>query len=298
MNPMILISNHPFPFNIYKSPGNRQIDGMNHIWCNGQWLNGPSLVVSATDRGLLHGLGLFETILAVNGAPVMLDRHLNRMQNGCHQLGWSCGLPSNLGEIMEELLTKNGLTAGHARIRLSLSGGSGPLDDATPGPDRQLWMHAAAVTKSPADVAVNISRWLKNEHSPLAGLKCFSYAENLLALADARRMGFDETLVFNHSGHLCEAATANVFWVKAGQLFTPPLSSGCLPGITRAWVIEMAASLGISCGECEGTMEDVTAADEIFLTSSIRGITGVSRLESSDFPPGPLTRILRESLSE
>ncbi len=294
---MVFISNHPVFFNIYKSPGNRQIDVMNHIWCNGQWLNGPSPVVSATDRGLLHGFGLFETILAVNGMPVRLDRHLDRMRNGCVRLGWSCGFPTDLGEIMAELLTRNGLATGHARIRLSLSGGSGPLDDTTPGPDRQLWMHAAAVTQSPPELTVNISRWLKNEHSPLAGLKCFSYAENLLALADARRKGFDETLVFNHGGHLCEAATANVFWAKAGRLFTPPLSSGCLPGITRARVVEMAASLGISCGECEGIMEDVTVADEIFLTSSIRGITGVSRLESIDFPPGPLTRILRESLS-
>lgn len=268
---------------------------MNRIWCNGQWLSEENFNISAADRGLLHGLGLFETILAVNGTPVRLDRHLHRMRDACNRLGWNHDFPSTLGRIMGELLDANQLTSGHAKIRLSLSAGSGPLNDPTPGPDHLLWMDAKPVADAQAEVAVGRSPWLRNEHSPLAGLKCFSYAENLLALAEARQRGFSETLFFNHKNHLCEAATANVFWVRNHQILTPPLSSGCLAGITRQWVIETASQLGISCAERDAQPDEVATADEMFLTSSIRGIMSVSRFESTRFPPARIAPSLRDA---
>jgi branched-subunit amino acid aminotransferase/4-amino-4-deoxychorismate lyase len=134
---------------------------------------------------------------------------------------------------------------------------------------------------------------VRNERSALAGLKCASYAENLVALEHAARLGFEETVFLNTAGHLCEAATSNLFLVKDGGIFTPSLDTGCLPGITRAVAIEIAARLGIQSTEGFLTEADLDNADEIFLTSSIRGVMGVSRFGERRLPPGPITGMLR-----
>ena len=95
--------------------------------------------------------------------------------------------------------------------------------------------------------------------------------------------------------HVCEAASSNVFLFNRGVLLTPSLASGCLPGITREVVIEQTARLGITCHETELTAADLDAADEIFLTSSIRGLMGVSRLVDRNLAPGEITAALREA---
>ena len=146
--------------------------------------------------------------------------------------------------------------------------------------------------------SANLAPWLRNERSPLAGLKCASYAENLAALDHASRLGFEETLFLNTRGHLCEAATANLFLVRNARLLTPSLASGCLPGITRGVVVELAAQHGIPCEQGDLSEEDLHTAEELFLTSSIRGLMGVSLFEKRTLPPGPVTHFLREAWNE
>jgi branched-chain amino acid aminotransferase len=141
---------------------------------------------------------------------------------------------------------------------------------------------------------VAISPWPRNERGALAGLKCASYAENLLALDAARREGFEETLFFNTSGELCEAATANVFLVANGVVKTPPLASGCLPGVTRGLVLELAARDGIECEEAVMGPEDLAAADEVFLTSATRGPVAISRVTGLRLPAPQVAVRLRE----
>lgn len=248
--------------------------------------------MSLLDRGAILGLGLFETLLALDGVPVFLDRHLARLRLGCERLDWNLQMP-DFHEIAAELLVRNNLTSGRVRIRLAVSGGSGSISDLAPGKDRVVTMIALPVDAAPTSLTVNLCPWLRNENSPLAGLKCASYAENLVALDHARRLGFDETLFLNTAGQLCEAATANLFIVKKGALLTPSLASGCLPGVTRGVVIELAGSHGIPCEELELTPVELHTADELFLTSSIRGLTGVSRYEDKDLVLGPITQTLR-----
>lgn len=267
---------------------------MTHVWCNGHWLDPLDFPGSATDRGLTVGLGLFETILGLDGKPVFAERHLVRLQDGCGRLGWQPEWPDLLG-IMGELIAHNELGAGRSRIRLALTAGSGVSHDLSLGADHVMWMTAAPVAEPPVSTTADLSPWRRNDRSPLAGLKCASYAENLVALSHAGRLGFEETLFLNTAGHLCEAATSNVFVATNGQLHTPPLSSGCLPGITRAVVIELAEKLGIPCHEQDLPEDALHAADEIFLTSSIRGVMGVSRFGERSLPAGPLTTRLREA---
>jgi branched-chain amino acid aminotransferase len=270
---------------------------MNQLWCNGRWLALMDFPNLSQDRGLLHGLGLFETMLSLDGKLVLADRHLARLRAACKRLGWTVDSP-DIHSIADRLLVDQGLTGGRARIRLAITAGSGTLGDLRLGDDRIIWMTAHSCEVPPGSLAVGISPWLRNEHSPLAGLKCASYAENLIALDHARRHGFDEILFFNTSGGLCEAATANVFLVKNGNLFTPPLESGCLPGITREVVIELAAMLGISCRLCALTSVELQAADECFLTSSTRGVIAVSRLDQRAMAHGPVTERLARSWRE
>jgi branched-chain amino acid aminotransferase len=265
---------------------------MSQLWCNGQWLDVLDFAISPNDRGLMHGLGLFETILAVDGRPIFVDLHLARLHAACLRLGWQMEFP-DLEKIIVELITLNGLKAGRARIRLSITGGSGLLQDLTLGADHLVWLTAVPAADAPNTTRVNLSPWPRNERSPLVGLKCASYAENLLALEHAARLGFEETIFLNTAGQLCEAATSNLFLIQNGRIATPSLDSGCLPGITRFVVMELAARHDIPCEERSLTRTDLDAADELFLTSTIRGLMGVSHFGAKIYPAGPLTETLR-----
>jgi len=271
---------------------------MNTLWCNGQWVD--ALPAAPLDRGLTLGLGLFETLLGLDGKVVFCERHLARLGAGCARLGWVA--PQNefadLPGAMERLLQCSGYGTGRARLRLAISAGTGALADLTRGADRMVWMVASPVAAPPVSQALGVSPWPRNEHGALAGLKCAAYAENLLALDHARRAGFDETVFFNTAGKLCEAATANVFIVRDSELRTPSLASGCLAGITREVVMELAAQHGIPCEEVPLRQVDLESADEVFLTSATRGPVAVSAIGARTLPQpriGPRIRALWEA---
>lgn len=272
--------------------------GMKWIWRDGDWREDDGFAVSAGDRGLLHGLGLFETLLALDGKPVFVGRHLARLASSCGRLGWPLDV-AGLEGVMRELLSRNGLTSGRAKIRLSLSAGRGRLDDVASGVDRVMWMSAAAVAPvEEGGIAMDLCPWVRNEDSPVAGMKMFAYAENLVALDSARRRGFGETLFLNRRGWVCETAMANVFWVRDGHLMTPSLGTGCLPGVTRGVLVELAARCGLACREVEAPPHELETADEVFLTSSIMGVRAVSRFGSKEFGAGRITRLLAEALDQ
>jgi len=253
---------------------------MGTLWCNGQWLAAGVLPAAPLDRGAILGLGLFETLLGLDGRVVFRERHLERIAAGCARFGWVAPQQqfADLPQAISSLLETAGHGAGRSRIRLTVTAGTGALADLASGGDRLVWMTASPLGDAPANLAVNIAAWPRNERGALTGLKCASYAENLLALDQARRAGFDETLFFNTTGDLCEAATANVFLVRDRVLRTPSLASGCLPGITRGVVLDLAARAAIPCEEVALRRADLDRADEVFVTSATRGPVAVSRV--------------------
>ncbi len=257
---------------------------MSWIWCNGEFLEGP-LAISPADRGLTHGLGVFETLLALDGQPVALDLHLARMRDGAERLGLEGGklIEANIATAMTGLLERAGLATGRARVRLALSAGAGDMRCLKPGSDGLLWITVAVCPPPPESLSLVTAEFPRNERSPLSGIKCASYAENLIALDQARRAGADEVLFFNTRGELCEAATANVFLVRDGQVLTPPLSSGCLPGTMRARVMAR-----IAVEERHLTAANVAAADEVFVTSATRGVVTVVKLDGRVLLAGPV----------
>jgi len=248
------------------------------------WLEDPSAAPSWRDRGISHGLGLFETMLAIDDRIPLLNRHLKRLAASCMKLGWDPGLP-DLKAAFESFPG-----SGTRRLRLVLTSGSGPLDDAAAGDDRIAVLSIQPV-EAPAEtpLSLTISPHRLNEHSITAGLKTASYAEPILARSEARARGFDDALLLNTSEHLAEATMANVFLVRDGGILTPPLRSGCLPGISRELVISLAAEHGIHCEQRDLTADDIHAADACFLTSSLRGVAAVDRVDDTVFRPCALT---------
>jgi branched-chain amino acid aminotransferase len=265
-----------------RRPSWGKVAAVSWIWCNGDFLDGP-LPVSPVDRGLTNGLGLFETILALDGKPVALDLHLARMKAGAARLGWSFE-GEDLGHEIPKLLARKGLEEGRVRLRIAMTAGAGELRDLARGSDALLWITAAACPLPPESVTLVTAAFPRNERSPLAGLKCASYAENLIALDQAGRAGADDPLFYNTRGELCETATANVFLVKDGVILTPPLASGCLPGTMRQRVMARAAVT-----ETALTNADVIAADEVFITSATRGVVPVNQIDGRRIATGPVT---------
>jgi len=131
-----------------------------------------------------------------------------------------------------------------------------------------------------------------NEHGALSGVKSTSYAENILAYRHAASAGADEAVLLNTSGNLCECSMSNIFLVKKGEVLTPALSSGCLPGVTRASLSFLCPEADITFKQCDLTEEDLFSADEIFITSTARGLQPAKMMGSSTSCPGELTKRL------
>jgi branched-subunit amino acid aminotransferase/4-amino-4-deoxychorismate lyase len=264
------------------------------VWRDGKFLEEADFLVSPIDRGLCHGLSLFETILAVDGQPRLLAEHLRRLKSGLVRLNVhrvEIDVPG-LHHAMVELLERNYLDRGMARIRFAISMGEGPMNLTDSG-RAWAWMTVSKVDPSEVDLRLTLAPWRKDNESMLRGLKVGSYAENLIALDIARHEGCDEMLFFNTSDELCEAAMANVFLIRGKELFTPSLDSGCLPGVTRELVLKLATAQKISCRVKSLSKKDLNKADGIFLTSSIKGPLWVSTYQGKAYPVHPLFNTIR-----
>jgi branched-subunit amino acid aminotransferase/4-amino-4-deoxychorismate lyase len=267
---------------------------MAFVWRDGKFLEEGEFRISPHDRGLCHGLSLFETILAVNGEPKLLSEHLKRLKSGLLRLNVRRLEIDDyaLRDAMVELLRRNDLTNGMARIRFTLNMGDGPMDVIDSGQSWQ-WITASRYEPSEVRMRLTLAPWKKDHQSMLRGIKMGNYAEHLIAMDMARHEGFDEMLFFNTSDELCETAMANVFLIRDQELYTPGLDSGCLPGVTRELIIRLAASQKIPCHVKSLTKKDLTKADGIFLTSSIKGPVWVSSFQARAYPVHPLFSAIR-----
>ncbi|MGI5483788.1 aminotransferase class IV [Streptomyces lavendofoliae] len=254
------------------------------LWVNGGLHDADAASVSVLDHGLTVGDGVFETLKAVDGRPFAMEPHLDRLTRSARGLG----LPDpDLDEVRRAcaaVLEANPMPLG--RLRVTYTGGLSPLgsDRGDAGPT--LVVALGETSRRPDSTAVITVPWTRNERSALAGLKTTSYAENVVALAKAHERGASEALFANTVGQLCEGTGSNVFVVLDGQLHTPPLASGCLAGITRALTVEWTGAQ-----ETELPMDVLERADEIFLTSTLRDVQAVHRVDGRELPgaPGPVT---------
>ncbi|TDC26574.1 aminodeoxychorismate lyase [Streptomyces sp. 8K308] len=254
------------------------------IWLDGELRDADSARVSVFDHGLTVGDGVFETLKTQAGKAFAVSRHLDRLAASAAGLGLPEPDRDEIRRACRAVLDAVPLPLG--RLRITYTGGLSPLGSDRGDAAPTLVVAHAETPRRPDTTAVITVPWTRNERGALAGLKTTSYAENVIALARARQEAASEALFANTAGQLCEGTGTNVFVVLDGQLHTPPLSSGCLAGITRALVVEWTGAR-----EIELPMECLERAEEIFLTSSTRDVQAVRRVDGRELPdaPGPVT---------
>lgn len=259
-----------------------------HAWVNGRLLSDPEApAVQVADHGFTVGDGVFEAIKVVSGLPFALDLHLERLQTSAAGLGLP---PVDLEHVhtgVDAVLGAEHLALG--RIRITVTGGPAPLGSGRGDHPPTVAVVAAPMGPAAATTSIVTVPWRRNEHGALAGLKTTSYAENVVALAEAQRQGATEAVFANLAGHLCEGTGSNVFYVVGGELRTPTLASGCLAGVTRRLILEWCGEDGVPVVETDEPIEIAEQAEEVFLASTTRDVQPVVRWGDRTLDPGPLT---------
>jgi branched-chain amino acid aminotransferase len=254
------------------------------VWVDGRLLNPDDVHLSAFDHGVTVGDGVFETAKIVDGTPFALTRHLRRLARSAAGLGLATPDEALVRKGIDEILAAEPMAG---RLRITYTGGIGPLgSDRHGAPPTLVIAVGPAGTWEPTTTVATVP-WTRNENSAVAGLKTTSYADNVVALAKAHAEDASEAIFANTKGQLCEGTGSNVFLVREGRLVTPPLSSGCLAGITRELVVEW-------CGaeEVDLPLGALAEADEAFLTSSTRDIQPIRAVDGHTLAgaPGPVTQ--------
>jgi len=256
--------------------------------------------VSVFDRGFLYGDDVFETMRTARGRCVELERHLARLRNGCAAIGLE------LPWTTEDLARLTGET--HAAtdndesyVRMMVTRGQGPLMLDPRHAAAPLLMIIAKPLALPTEeqydcgIAATVVHVMRGSGLDPA-IKSGNYLENIQTLRKAIAAGADDAIMCDERGHITEGPTSNVFIVQAGSVLTPPLDAGILPGITRQLVCEVALGMGLDMNARSITLEELRGADEIFMTSSVRGMMPVTRLSGQAVGTGregPMTRRLR-----
>ncbi len=236
--------------------------------------------VPLSDRGLLLGDGLFETLLAVDGAVRHLEAHLDRMAAGCEVLGLPPLDRAAARALIEAAPVEAGLTEGRAAVRLTLTAGSGGRGlDRREAPALRLFASCAAAPPAGAPASAVIATVRRNEGSPVSRLKSLAYLDNVLARAEARAAGADEALMLNNRGELVCASAGNLFWLDGETLATPALACGVLAGLARGRVMAAARAMGLSVAEVSVGPEALASAQAVFLTNSLTGVRPLRRLD-------------------
>ena len=258
---------------------------MTVVWLNGELVDDAR--ISAMDHGLTVGDGVFETMRVYRGVPFARRRHIDRMERSADGLGLRLPPRALIERAMDELTGASDIVDG--RLRLTITAGVGPPGSGRgDGPPTVL---AVLVPHEPVPPAADVITvpWTRNENSPLAGLKTTSYGENVVALARAKASGAHEAIFANTKGELCEGTGTNIAVLVDGELVTPPLSSGCLAGVTRELAIE-------HCGVVERSVAfDVLAEmTEACLLGSTREVHPIQSIDGRPLAVGATTLAARE----
>jgi branched-chain amino acid aminotransferase len=263
---------------------------------NGRIVPAEEAVVSVFDAGFLYGDGLYETMRAYHGRPFALDRHLARLAHAGERIDLPLPGTLVLRAAVGELLEATALSSAIVRITVTRGTLTRRLDlSSSVGPSVLVTANAydpAQDLERRNGIRVILSRFVRLSASPLAGVKSTNYQVSLFARNEAREAGAAEVLLPNESGHIVEAAAANVFLVEGRSLVTPPVGAGILGGITREVVLEAAAAASLTVTEATLSRERLAAADEVFLSGTTIQVAPVVRIQDEPVAngrPGPVT---------
>lgn len=244
------------------------------VYIDGQYLPEAEAKVSVFDHGLLYGDGIFEGIRFYNGRVFKLEQHLDRLWDSARSICLEIPISrSEMTAVLLETIRRNGLRDGY--IRQIVTRGVGNLGLNPVGCKRpSVIIIVATIALYPKEVyesgltVITCATRRMNAAALNPAVKSLNYLNNVMARIEANLAGADEALMLNDAGNVAECTADNVFVIKGGQIFTPPISAGALRGITRSVVFEIAAEFGVKLSETEITRHDVFVADECFLTGT------------------------------
>jgi branched-chain amino acid aminotransferase len=255
---------------------------MRRLWHNDGLVAGK-LALSADDRGLTLGDGVFETLAVTDGVALWRFEHIERMRAAAQLLG--IRFPESRVEDALDALTSR--LQGHHVLRLTLTRGDGARglagDTRKPTLIGTLQPFDLKLRFRPATVVISSVR--RNLDSPASRLKTTSYVDNILAAREAQAKGVDEALMLNSASRVACCSIGNVFLVREDILVTPSLAEGILPGVMRASVIQLAKAAGIAVRERQVRPRELTDADAMFVTNSLRFLRPVTTCDGKRFLP-------------
>lgn len=268
------------------------------VWIDGVLQPAQQARVSVFDRGFLYGDSAFEVMRTYDRRPFREAAHLARLRRSCECLLIS--LPQSdqqLAEIVAQTIAASGLP--ECYVRVMVTRGVGPMNiDLAQANQPSVLVFALPLTPLAASVyetgiAVGLSRAARaTDGTRAVGAKTSNYLGSVMALHEVKQRGAQEALLLGPSGEVIEGATSNVFVVRAGELVTPPIDAGILAGITRQTVLELAAEQGLAVHETQLHPSDLYRADEVFITSTVREVVPVVRVDDKqigDGRPGPIS---------
>ncbi|MDQ6617208.1 MAG: aminotransferase class IV [Actinomycetota bacterium] len=265
-------------------------------YVNGSVVDEAVAAINIFDHGFTVGDGVFETIALRRGTALAANRHLARLVRSAVRMGLSRPDPDELRRAVDLTVAANP-TIELGALRVTYTSGLGTVGSGRAGAPATIVVAAREMPPHVALAEVITVPWPRNERGALVGIKTTSYGENALALADAHRQGATEAIFANTRGNLCEGTGSNVFVVINGQLVTPPLSAGCLDGITRGLIIERS---GLDVDQRDVPLETLFMTDEAFLTSATRDVQPIRSVDGRGVPtcPGPMTERVAQAYAD
>lgn len=270
-----------------------------HVFHNGRLLRIEQVRLSPGQAGLLNGWGLFTTLRIVEGVPFAFERHWKRLQKDASRT--HLPFPFEEEQVraqLAELIQANVVREGSARIYVVFNK-VGAWHSGEPFPEVDLILYTADLPKYREPVRLGMREHGRHAASPLAGVKTTAWLNNLWNLHEAQREGWDEVVLLNERGEVAECTAANIFCVKDAKVRTPPVSSGCLEGVTRAVLMEISNETGVAVEELTVMPGDLYSADEVFISSTNRSVLTVGEIQGHKMSaaPGPVTKKMGQAMS-
>lgn len=265
-----------------------------YVYLNGRIVREREARIPVTDRALLHGYGLFETLRTYDGKPALLDQHLRRMWQSARVLGIAMPpISRRLPFDIARLIALNGKK--DCAVRLTLTAGDGSAPGSFFVTTRDLPTLPPRIFRAGARVVV--APWRRSASSPIHGHKTLNYLENILARKIAARANAVDALFVDETNHVLEGSASNVFIVRRGTILTPPLRERILAGITRESIIRICRVVRAPLREEPFTVREMMKANEVFITNALIEVMPVTRIGKTVVGGGrvgPMAQTMRD----
>ena len=258
---------------------------MDFVNINGKLFRADEARISFDDRAFRYGDGLFETIKIRDGKILLEQFHFERLLQGLQVLKFETDelfLAEKLKAEIIRLCEKNNCIE-ECRVRLTISRGSGSLQEFHNHFNIVIEASPIKNQEQSASIAIDIFPDARKSCDIYSNLKTSNFLPYVMAAKFAIENQLDDCLVLNIHGRICDSTISNIFWIKDKEIFTPPLSEGCVAGVMRRWMLEKVQGTRYKVQERVCESADLKNADEIFLTNVIRGIRPVNRFKDQSY---------------